>query len=97
MSLLLKNKPHYVCVFSPNRPSYIGIMIRPTFAIECQMLHSSADLFSQALCISEDSLLRAEDKTYIIHGGTDVHKSPAMRRSMLNKVCDCPADLRQAT
>lgn len=61
-----------MCFSSQNHPPYIGIEtispFHPTFAIECHMLHSSADFFSLALCVSEASLLCAEDKTYIIHG-----------------------------
>lgn len=70
---------HTICVF----PCIIAHhrlelkLFHPTFAIKCHMLHFSADLFSLALCISEDSLLCAEDKTHIIYGAQ-------MRKNLLS-------------
>lgn len=103
VSLFLKNKSHYM-FFLTELPS-IGwtrnvFSLSPYFCPQMLLiLHSSADLFSLAWCISEDSLLCAGDKTYIIHGAQMPTNVKSWKETVqhVNNEHDCPADLRQAT
>lgn len=68
---------HTICVF-PHRIAHLTLELKLfhpfTLLLPLNVItydiqwHTSADLFSLALCVSEASLLCAEDKTYIIHG-----------------------------